>query len=150
MGSGVSDARPWDPSQPDRRTRPTPMLSRYLFVGRRRRPVEGDLAYVDRPSPWVIAAFVAVLVLSVVDAFFTLRVIERGGVEREANPVMRQALHLGPTAFVVLKTAVTFLGAGFLALHQSWRLGRLCLALALAGYLALTAYHLFIQSLPSH
>jgi hypothetical protein len=122
------------------------MVSRYLFVGRRREATDGRLGYVDRPSPWVIGAFVGVLVLSVADAWFTLRVIGHGGLEREANPVMREALELGPTAFVVLKTAVTFLGAAFLALHQSWRLGRVCLWFALAGYGVLTAYHLFVQS----
>jgi hypothetical protein len=119
------------------------MLSRYFLRGRRRGGADAEFAYVDRPGPWVLVAFVALLVLSVADAWFTLRVLAHGG--EEANPVMRQALALGPAAFVVLKTVVTFLGAAFLCLHKNWPLGRACLWIALAGYVVLTGYHLAIQ-----
>jgi hypothetical protein len=120
------------------------MLSRYLLRGRRRGGPGESFVYVDRPGPWVIGAFATLLVLSIADAWFTLRILERGG--REANPLMRQALALGTTHFVVLKTAVTFVGAAFLCLHKNWPLGRLCLWIALAGYAALTAYHLVAQA----
>ena len=130
----------------DRRRRPTSMFSRWLFRGRRRggrRDGERDRIYVDRPGGWVIAAFVVVVGLSILDAGFTLYLLKRGATE--ANPIMRAALNLGDSAFVLIKTAVTVLAAGFLMLHKNWPLGRVCLACALVGYSALTLYHLYAQ-----
>jgi hypothetical protein len=129
---------------PDRRRAPTPMFSLFLLRGRRRggrREGETLGVYVDRHGWWMYAAFLAMTTLSVFDAEFTLHALNHGGTE--ANPVMRAALHLGDAAFVVLKTAATILGAAFLVLHKTWRLGRLCLLLALAAYVGLTAWHLY-------
>ena len=131
---------------PDRRGRPTPMMSRYLFTGRRRgsrRNGEG-LVYVDRPGGWIALAFAAVVGLSLLDAWFTLDLIKSGGTE--ANPVMRAALNLGDRPFIVIKTVITMSAVAFLCLHKNWPLGRLCLGLALAGYSALTVYHLALQA----
>ena len=125
----------------DRRRRPTPMLSRHLLFGRRRRGRrmgETDRVYVDRPGRWATATFIAVMTLSMADAYFTLNVLAAGG--EEANPVMGAALSLGNVAFVILKMALTFLGAAFLCLHKTWPLGRACLWAALLGYTALAAY----------
>lgn len=122
------------------------MLSRFLFVGRRkggRRAGETENVYVDRPGPWLVTAFVALTVLSLVDAWLTLDALSRGG--DEANPVMRAALALGNPGFVVVKTLVTTLAGGFLILHKNWRLGRLCLGVALLGYSALMGWHLYVQ-----
>jgi len=128
----------------DRRGHPTRMISRYLFRGRRkggRRAGESERIYVDRPGPRILAAFAGLMLLSVADACFTLYELTRGGTE--ANPVMQAALELGNGGFIVLKTAVTLLGAAFLCLHKNWSLGRKCLVGALAGYVLLTAWHLF-------
>jgi hypothetical protein len=122
------------------------MLSRFLFVGRRRggrRSEERDYVYVDQPGPWTILAFFAVLALSLFDAWFTLDLLRRGATE--ANPVMRAALDLGDRAFVFIKTSMTILAMGFLCLHRNWPLGRVCMGLALLGYTALTAYHIYAQ-----
>ncbi len=122
------------------------MFSRFLLFGRRkggRRAGEDENMYVDRPGGWAIAAFVSLTVLSCADAYFTLDALSRGG--EEANPLMRAALSLGNPAFVVLKSLVTIVAGAFLVLHKNWRLGRLCLGLALLGYAALTGYHLYGQ-----
>ena len=132
----------------DRRKSPTPMLSRYLFRGKRRqsrRATEGATTYVDRPGPWIITAFVSIVGLSLLDALFTLDLLSQGA--EEANPVMRAALHLGDRAFVLIKSFVTIVAAGFLCLHKNWPLGRLCLSLALLGYSGLLLYHLNAQRL---
>ena len=132
----------------DRRGRPTPMMSRFLFWGRRRhgrRDGEREKVYVDRPGPWMIAAFLIIVGLSILDAGFTLFELKQGATE--ANPVMRAALHLGDHAFVLIKTSVTILATGFLMLHKNWPLRRVCLTIALFGYSALTLYHLYAQSL---
>lgn len=122
------------------------MLSRFLFVGRRRagrREDERDFVYVDRPGGWILTAFAAVLALSLLDAWFTLELLKRGATE--ANPVMRVALDLGDRAFVLIKTGMTILAMGFLCLHKNWPLGRVCLGVALLGYSTLTAYHLYAR-----
>jgi len=124
------------------------MLSPWMFRGRRRtgrRDGEREKVYVDRPGRWIVAAFFIVVGLSILDAGFTLYLLKRGATE--ANPVMRAALHLGDHAFVLIKTATTVLAAGFLMLHKNWPLGRVCLALALFGYSALTLYHLYAQKM---
>ncbi len=119
------------------------MISRYLFRGRRRggrRDGETDQVYVDRPGATILGAIALVAVLSLCDAAFTLYELSQGGTE--ANPVMRAALSLGNTPFILIKTLVTVVGAMFLGLHKNWPLGRACLWIAVWGYLALTVYHL--------
>ena len=123
------------------------MFSRWLFRGRRRggrRGAEAECQYVDRLGGWVMAAFVTVVGLSCLDAWYTLDLLATGKAE-EANPVMRAALHLGDTHFIVIKTVVTILAVGFLCLHKNWPLGRVCLAVAICGYSLLIIYHLFVQ-----
>ena len=120
------------------------MLTRFLLVGRRRggrRDGESDRIYVDRPGLWIVLAFLALTGLSIADAAFTLRELSLGATE--ANPIMRAALELGNGPFVVIKTVVTLVGAAFLALHKNWPLGRRCLVVAVAGYAALTVYHVY-------
>lgn len=124
------------------------MLSRWLFFGKRasgRRDGEADFVYVDRPGAWILAAFVAVVGLSLLDAWYTLDLLKRGATE--ANPVMRAALDISDQAFVVIKTVITVAGAGFLCLHKNWPLGRLCLVIALFGYSTLLFYHLYAQQI---
>src|SRR6188508_1918482 len=92
---------------PDRRRRPTPMISRWVLVGRRRggrREGERAFVYVDRPGAWAFAGFFAILGLSILDAAFTLALLRHGATE--ANPVMQAALHLGDGPFVFIKTIV--------------------------------------------
>jgi hypothetical protein len=130
----------------DRRRRQTPMISRFLFRGRRksgRRPGDEEFSYVDRPGGWILAAFTALVGLSVLDAWYTLDLLKKGATE--ANPVMRVALEISDEAFVVIKTVITVVGAGFLSLHKNWPLGRLCMILALLGYSILLFYHLWAQ-----
>jgi len=135
-------------AQVDRRRRPTPMVSRYLFRGRRRGPrraAEQEHQYVDRPRHGIIAACLLVLALSTADAYITLRILAQGG--SEANPIMAAALRMGHAQFVAVKTALTFFGAAVLCLHQQWALSRAGLRIALAGYAGLLIYHVVMQSI---
>ena len=149
MAAGSPVDAPSPPPEParsgvDRRQQPTPMFSRYLLFGRRRggrRDGERERIYVDRPGAWVTFAFLTVCLLSVADAYMTLYELSRGATE--ANPIMRAALDLGNGGFVLVKTLMTVLGAAFLGLHKTWRLGRVCLVIAVVGYLALTAWHMY-------
>ncbi len=132
----------------DRRRRATPMVSRFLLLGKRkggRRAEESLYTYVDRPGGWILAGFFALVLLSLLDGWFTLDLLKRGATE--ANPVMAYALTLGDRAFLLIKMVVTVLGAGFLCLHKNWPLGRMCLGIALFGYSILLGYHLYAQQL---
>ncbi len=148
-------AGPVDPAAADVRRRsgvaprPSPqahadVLALPALRGRRRggrRDGETAHVYVDRPGPRVLGAIALVAVLSLCDAAFTLYELSRGATE--ANPIMRAALDLGNGGFVLVKTLMTVLGAAFLGLHKTWRLGRVCLVIAVVGYLALTVWHLY-------
>jgi hypothetical protein len=127
----------------DRRRRPTPPMSRYTLRGRRRGGRRGgeDRVYVDWPGGWVIAAFVVVFALSLLDAYLTLRMVAEGG--EEANPLMRLALSYGEGSFVILKASLTLTGLALLALHKNWPLGRICLWVAFVGYAVVTALHIW-------
>ena len=133
----------------DRRRRPTSLLGCLRFGGRRRgfrREGEERNRYVDQPSKEIVALSLLTVILSVLDALFTLLHLEGGG--REVNPVMGLALAAGVSCFLVLKIGMTGLGVVFLAVHQNFRLSRIALHGVALAYSALLAYHsaLFIAA----
>ena len=69
----------------DRRSKPTPMFSRYILMGGRRRHVrrteERDGAFVDVHGPVGLIIVLAIVVLNLLDAYFTLLFLSHGGVE---------------------------------------------------------------------
>ncbi|MFQ5641927.1 MAG: DUF5658 family protein [bacterium] len=93
----------------DRRTRPTNPLSTASLFGRRKhiRREEDFLhqPYVDLYSLKSVATVVTTLVLSMMDAFFTLRLVNMGG--KELNPVMDFFLQFGPFPFLLVKYLLT-------------------------------------------
>ena len=60
---------------------------------------------VDRYSPYLLAAIVGILFLSVMDALLTLYLLSRGAFE--LNPVMAFYIELGPYSFLAVKYALT-------------------------------------------
>ena len=77
-----------------------------------RRADEHDVRFLDWHHPWLFFLAVGVMLMSCVDAFLTLQLLDRGMIE--ANPVMQAALGQGTTAFAVSKMLMT--GTGILAL----------------------------------
>jgi hypothetical protein len=130
----------------DRRSRPTPIFSRYWFWGRRRggrRDDENENIYVDRYTPGELALVAGVLVLSVLDMVFTLVHLNAGGTE--ANPVMAWVLEWGGHAgFRAVKLLATFLGLGVLLVHVRFRRVKRLLAFAFLLYLAIFAFHIYL------
>ena len=132
----------------DRRRRPTPMLSRYSFFGRRfgcRRTGEAANAYVDRYGNMMLGILVAIFFLCRLDAIFTLLYIQRGGAE--LNPVMRAAIDAGVIPFFLLKCGLTLPGIVFLCIHKNFRHVRAILVGVLLVYTALFGYHLYLAAL---
>ena len=91
------------------------------MFGRRqqaRRQVDRDrVLYMDRYSKPVFRLIVLILLLSVLDAFFTLLLIDHGAVE--LNPLMAFYLNIGPTPFVVVKYSLTSLSIFVLLVYSN-------------------------------
>lgn len=137
----------------DRRQRPTPMFSRYVFWGGRRRHVrrieERDGAFVDIHGPWALLVVLAVVALNLLDAFFTLLFLSHGGTE--LNPLVQLVLESEwhPWPFLLLKTIGIGLACGFLIVAKHFRSARWGMAFVLLGYTVLLGWHLFLlQHLP--
>jgi len=70
-----------------------------------RRGVDAEVLFIDWHHPWLFFLAVGTMLLSCMDAFMTLQLLERGMVE--ANPVMAAMLGHGTTAFAVSKMLLT-------------------------------------------
>ena len=87
------------------------------------------------------------LLLSCLDALFTLTLLNRGAYE--ANPLMARLLETGDVVFVVTKVTVTAIGIVFLLMHSHFRLlnitsGRHILQFLVPAYGLLIIYELFL------
>ncbi len=147
--SGPATPRDWRPRGPDRRRRPTPMVSRYTFFGGRRasgrRDGESENVYVDVYSPRMVALLLLFFALTVLDSVSTLVYLGKGG--HELNPVAQWMINQGPFFFVLTKGVVSGLCLLFVLLHKTFRPARVALAIGFAFYFALGAYHLVLQVL---
>ena len=106
MSENLADSR----RQPgDRRQKPTsPFTIASLFGRRKVVRREEDKAYhkyVDRYSLRSVSIILFILILSVSDAVFTLKLISRGA--EEVNPIMDFFLQLGPVIFLGVKYFLT-------------------------------------------
>lgn len=141
----AADARTWD------RRKRHPLLTdwRWAFQGRRREiRRDSDDGYVqpDHIQPRIVAAVVLVVILSALDAYFTLHLI-RAGVVTEANPVMRFFMEADTQMFINVKTVFTAGALLFLVACSGLRVfSRLKVETILYGvvglYVALIGYHL--------
>ena len=93
----------------DRREGNMPVLNRYLFTGRRtavRRDGDREKSYqIDTYGPKALIAALIIVSLSILDALFTLFLIDHGAIE--ANPVMDYYLDHGPLIFFGMKYLLT-------------------------------------------
>jgi hypothetical protein len=149
VDSGVAAAFPHglkDRRRVDDRRRLT--LRTFLQGGltpRRRagRRMEDDTGVVDWHEPHLFFLSVAILLLSVADAFLTLNLISLGA--HEANPFLAFILEEHPKAFAAVKMGLTSVGILVLvAVARARVFGVMRVAAVLhgiaAGYLALIAY----------
>ena len=128
-----------------RRTRTKP-LSLYSLRGRRertRRAGEEHGYYVDRYEPRYLLLIGLILVLCVLDALFTLRILELGG--EELNPFMSAVLYKKPILALVIKYLGTALSVIFILVHKNFvAFGRLKVSdlmyVVLFVYLIIVAY----------
>ena len=138
----------------DRRRRPTPMFSRYVLWGGRRRSIRRDEeregAFVDIHGPGTLLVVLAIVALNVLDAYFTLLFLSHGG--EELNPLVEVLLksEWHPWPFILLKTIGIGLACAFLMIAKHFRSARVGMAFVFVGYSVLLGWHFFLlQHLPS-
>ncbi len=127
----------------DRRRRPTPALSRYTFLGGRRRgprrTTDPQAVYVDQLGWGLVSILLLIFVFHVLDAMFTLAHIARGGTE--LNPFMDFFLSRSPATFVAAKLGIAGLGLLFLAFHGRFPMVRKGIAVIFLLYAGVVCYH---------
>jgi hypothetical protein len=113
-------------SRADRRTKELSSFSRYWLTGRRgsirRKEDRQKLWKLDQYSPKMFAVILSIVGLSVLDAMFTLELVDRGA--GEVNPIMAYYLNWGPFAFFCTKYFITFASVLVILLGQSIYPGR--------------------------
>jgi hypothetical protein len=131
----------------ERRRRIAWSLAYGSFNPRRRRPPRrlDDSRYhsVDWHASHLLAVAIAILLLSVCDAFLTLQLIEGGA--QEINPVMELVVHGDAGWFAGLKMAITGLGVVLMVCLARYRFMRVVrvevvLYAILIGYITLIGY----------
>jgi len=136
----ISDRR----RDPDRRDRPTSPLTRASLFGVRqyfrRETDKRRLRFVDRYSWRAVATVITVIILSLIDASFTLKLVAIGAAS-EVNPVMDFFLNLGAIPFLLFKYALTAVGLlSFLVLKNfTYLSGKLKVSSLMLGILLLYA-----------
>jgi hypothetical protein len=70
-----------------------------------RRTQDAETLFIDWHHPWLFFLAVGTMILSCVDAFMTLQLLDRG--MYEANPFMAAMIGQGASAFAVTKVSVT-------------------------------------------
>jgi len=107
----------------ERRKQPTPALSRFTFWGRRttfrRKEDRARGGYVDRYHSGLLFVLTMVVGLNILDAWFTMIILENGG--WEINPVVRSVIELYGNRFWVWKYAIVSFPLVFLCLHSKFR-----------------------------
>jgi hypothetical protein len=117
------------------------------FIRSRRRDTRRDNEeaplYTDWHHPWLFFLATGTMILSCMDAFFTLQLLDRGAIE--INPVMATMIGQGTLAFAATKMLLTGLGIlvlVFLSQTRMFNLMRtgLVLTVFFSGYACLVCY----------
>lgn len=83
-----------------------------------------------------------ITILNVLDAFFTLVYLQRGG--SEANPIADWCIQRGPHFFIFIKTFVMGGALAILCLHKNFKRARVGILIGVGLYVLLTCYHLLL------
>ena len=123
--SSVQDNSPLERRCQDRRRFSLQSLLGALFTLRRRRSRrKGDHlnAYIDWYGPWPLVASVIIILLSSLDAFLTLILLNHGAVE--LNVLMDWLIKNDIRTFAAVKLAITGLALIILVLHFNFHIYR--------------------------
>ncbi len=111
----------------DRRKPSFKSLMLSLHNGRRmkaRRKQESIIPYyTDLYEFWVGFNVIIIVGLSALDSFFTLQILDRGGVE--INPFMQALLDINNSAFIIGKMSITAVCLFFVLIHINFKIFKL-------------------------
>ena len=115
-----------------------------LHNGRRsevRRKQESAIPYyTDFYEFWVGLNVIFIISLSALDSFFTLQILERGGIE--INPLMQTLLEINNSAFIIGKMLITAVCVLFVMVHIKFKILRL---FPISGFLiSLTGFYILL------
>ncbi|SFM24711.1 hypothetical protein SAMN05421863_10195 [Nitrosomonas communis] len=107
-------------------------------------------AYVDSYAPHLVLCTIAIILLSAMDALFTLNILARGGIE--LNTFIAILIEDSTEKFVHFKLALTSLALIFLIIHHNYQLiaklqVKHLLYLILFGYITLIGYELALLTI---
>jgi len=127
---------------------------RFALRGRRRterRYAAANSTGLDWHHPWLLVVALSIVILSAMDAIFTLELIARGLVH-EANPIMRWLMELDLQIFANFKLLATGFAVVILVACSTTRLlQRVPTHMILHGilflYVALIGYELYLLNL---
>jgi len=130
----------------DRRQKPTKPSSRYLHFGRRRwirrKADRKTYMYVDLYGPYLLLSLLLIILLSVLDAYFTIFHVGRGA--REINPFMDFLIGYGNIYFFAIKYILTALCIFLLCIYKNLPIVKTIIVCTLLFYLTVFANHLFL------
>jgi hypothetical protein len=130
----------------DRRKQSTPGLSRFTFFGRRksirRKTEQLRGGYVDRYSSTLFFFLVLIIGLNVLDALFTLMILDLKG--WEANPIVLSVIDLYGTEFWIWKFSIVSVSLALLCLHSRFRLVKEIIIAIGCLYLMVVVYQVFL------
>ena len=138
----------------DRRRPRYKSLLHFIHKGRRvnaRRQIEAEQGYyTDRYEKWVGFSVIVITLMSMLDAFFTVNILDRGGIE--VNPFMSALLAINTQAFFIGKFVVTVVCLLFALVHINFHVLRIlpmkymlvCISIS---YSFLIVYELFLLTI---
>ena len=130
----------------DRRRQPTPALSKFALQGRRRsfRRKEDRQrgGYVDRYGSGLLFLIVLIAGLNILDAFFTMMILEDGGLEM--NPIVRNAIQIYGDRFWIWKFVMVSVPLILLCLHNKFRLVKPAMVGISVVYMTVVLFQIFL------
>ncbi len=130
----------------DRRRRPTPLLSRHTFLGRRkslRRKSDREKGgYVDRYSSALLALLILIVGLNILDSLFTMAILDRKG--WEVNPIVESVIQLHGDGFWIWKFGLVSFCLVLLCLHSKFKQIKNVIIFLSSIYLCVVLYQLFL------
>lgn len=128
----------------DRRSRPTPMISRYTLTGRRKGSCEQNgfpkERYVDCYSPTLLFFLVLIIGLNCLDSFFTMKILQNNG--GELNPIVESTMTFLGEKFWIWKFAVVSFSSVILCLHSRFVRVKIAIIFLCYLYLGLVNYQI--------
>jgi Domain of unknown function (DUF5658) len=132
----------------DRRSQPTPLLSRYTLWGRRktlrRKEDQERGGYVDRYDSRLLFFIVLIAGLNVLDSLFTMIILDCGG--WEINPIVCSAIEVYGDQFWVWKFMIVSVNLVLLCLHSRFRYVNRIISYISILYLGIIFYQVFLMN----